>query len=141
MSASDPIAAIRSILLNDTPTAGLVSTRVYGGEIPDGQVEHMPEPAIVIKGAGGPENPGGGYQQFGKHRLDVVCYGASLNESWEVYLAAYAALKAIRRNVSEHVLVHSADVSAKGSTARDPVKLWPTTYSSWLVLIAEITES
>lgn len=141
MSAADPIAAIRTILLDDTTVAGLVSTRVYGGEIPDAQVKNMEETCIVIKGAGGPANPGGGYQQYGKHRLDIVCYGASLNESWGVYLAAYAALKAIRRIVSEHVLVHSADVSAKGTTARDPIKLWPTTYSSWLVLIAEITES
>lgn len=134
----DPIAAVRTVLLADTAVAALVSTRIYGGEVPASASPTMPRACIVLNAAGGPENPGGGYQQYGNTRLDVFCYGATLNESWAVYLAAYTALKQMRRQVVSSVLLHSASVSSKGATARDPLTQWPTTLSSWLVLAAEI---
>lgn len=137
MSALDPIAALRTTLLADHDVATITNERIFGGELPDSESKSQPRAAVVLKPAGGAGNPGGGYQQYGKTRVDVICFGETLNESWAVYLATYAALKGIRRVVSDGVLLHSADVSSKGVTARDAVKQWPITYSSWLVLAAE----
>lgn len=133
----DPVAAVRTILLADSAIAALVGTRV-SGEIEDDEAKNMPRANIVLSPSGGPGNPGGGYQQYGKTRLDVICYGANLYESWLVYLAAYGVLKAIQRAKAAGVLVHTAEVSSKGSAARDPVKQWPVTYSSWLVQASEV---
>lgn len=134
----DPIAAVRTVLLADTAVAALVSTRIYGGELPSGVNPLNVGGCIVLNAAGGPENPGGGYQQYGNTRLDVFCYGSTLNQSWAVYLAAYTVLKQMRRQVSEGVLLHSASVSSKGATTRDPLTQWPVTLSTFMVLAAEI---
>lgn len=134
----DPVAAVRALLLADAAVAARVGTRITG-EIVEAEAPNMPRQNIVLKPAGGPSEPGGGYQDYGKVRLDVICYGSTLNESWLLYLDTYAVLRAIRRVKSQSVLVHSAEVSSKGSTARDPVKQWPVTYSSWFVLASEIT--
>jgi hypothetical protein len=137
-AAVDPVAAIRTILLADSDVAALVGTRI-GDEVPASAVASMPQAAIVLNPAGGPGRPGGGYQEYGKQRIDVICYGETLGQSWRVYLAAYAALKQLQRQISEGVLVHSAEVSSKGSRGLDPTTQWPTTFSSWLVLASEIT--
>jgi hypothetical protein len=134
----DPVEAVRFVLRADAALAKRVATRIMGGELPEADTKNMPRACIVLKPAGGPGGPGGGYQDYGKTRIDVICYGESIHESWLVYLAAYDVLKAIRRVKSAGVLVHSAEVSSKGSTARDPVKQWPVTYSSWLVLHSEV---
>lgn len=137
-AAVDPIKGVRALLLADTDVAALVGDSVYGAEIPETLSASMPVAAIVLKPAGGPSRPGGGYQQFGAVRVDVVCYGETLKQSWSVYLAVYTALQDLRRGVYDGVLLHSADPSSKGVTARDPVTQWPTTYSSWLVLASEV---
>lgn len=131
----DLMSALKAILLADSTVANLVVKRV-GMEVPEADAKNMPVAAIVLKPAGGPKD--GGYQTTGNQRVDVICYGESLAESWTVYLAVYTVLNAIERELSQGVLVHSADVQAKGATARDPLKQWPVTYSSWLVLASEV---
>lgn len=136
--AADPIAALRTILLADPDLDTAVNGQVYGGEIPEAESKSMPVAAVVLRPAGGPSTPGGGYQQFGKQRVDVVCYGHTLSESYAIDRLVYPILNAIQRQVADSVLVHSATCEAKAATARDPLKQWPTTYSSWLVLAAEV---
>lgn len=137
--SADPVAATRQILLNDSAVTALIggaTPRIFG-EIDEDQAKVMPEACIVLKPSGGPRSPGGGFQHYGKQRVDVISYGASLYESYLVNLAAYDALKAAKRQISEGVLIHSIEAQSKGSTARDPEKQWPVTYSSYLVMYAE----
>jgi len=136
VSAHAP-GAVRTLLLKNQAVAALVGESIFG-EIDEDQAKLMPATCIVLKPAGGPRSPGGGYQQFGKTRLDVDCYGSTLNESYLVYLAIYDALKGLTRQVVNGVLLHNAEVESKGSTARDPFKQWPVTFSSWLIAAAEI---
>jgi hypothetical protein len=136
--SADPIAAVRTVLLADDDTAALVSTRIYGGEVPEPALKAMPQATIVLNPVGGIPNPGGGFQNYGNTRIDVCCYGATLNEAWKVYLAAYTALKQMRPQHADDVLLHSADVVSKGTLARDPVTQWPTVLSTFSVLAAEI---
>ena len=132
----DPIAAVRAVLRADAAVAALVGDRVYGGELPRAAVDAMPRTAVVVSGAGGPG--GGGYIDFAKVRLDVDCYGATPKEAWQLHLAVRTALKHLRRTVVKGVLLHSADVSADGSSGRDPDTDWPVTVSSYLLSVAEI---
>lgn len=135
----DPIEAVRTFLLADASTAALVETRVFGQEIGRPDVRKlMPVAAIVLNGSGGPASPGGGFQEYGKERVDAFCYGATLNESRKVYLAAYSALKQLARQKINGVLVHSVTVASKGATALDPVTQWPLTLASFYVLAAEV---
>lgn len=132
----DPITPLRTLLLADSAVAARVGTRVYGGELED-DATAMPRANVVLKPAGGPGFPGDG-NDFGKIRIDVVCYAATLHEAWLLYLDVEAVLNGISRRKSDGVLLHSASVSSKGTTARDPEKQWPTTYSSWLVLASRV---
>lgn len=135
----DPIAALRTFLLADTATSALVGTRIFGQEIgkPTDRAA-MPAAAIVLNAAGGPGLPGGGYEQFGVNRVDAFCYGATLNQSWLVYLAAHQALKQMQRQKINGTLIHSVTVSSKGATGTDPETQWPLTLGSFLVLAAEV---
>lgn len=132
----DPVTALVTFLKADAPVAALASTRVFGGELPRGQVAEMPRAAVVLKPAGGPG--GYGYIEFAKVRVDVDCYAATVRDAWTLHLAVRTALKQMRRNVTGGVLLHSADVSADGVTARDPDTDWPVTVSSYLVSVAEV---
>lgn len=135
-AAADPTSALRTLLLANGTVVALVGARVRALELHADDAKTMPQACIVLKPAGGPG--GEAYQDYGRSRIDVICYGATLDESLDVYLAVYPALKSIQRAKVAGVLLHSAEVSSKSSTARDPVKEWPVTYSSWLVLAAEI---
>lgn len=137
-AAADPLGALRTFLLANADVNTATGGRVRCLSLLAADVTAMPRACVLLKPAGGPGEPGGGYQQYGKTRIDVICYGATEDESWDVYLAAAAALKALQRVKAANVLLHSADVSSKGATALDPVKQWPVTYSSWLVLASEI---
>lgn len=135
----DPIAAIRTVLLADPAVSALVDTRIWGAEVPTepiNEVKLMPRAGVVLNPSGGPG--GEGYNEFGKQRIDTLCYGATLMEAWHVHLAVYAVLKQLRRQKAANVLLHSADPAAKGASGRDPVTQWPVTLSSWLVLCSEI---
>lgn len=136
MSAADPIGALRTLLLATGSITAVIGQRVRALELHVDDAATMPQATIVLKPAGGPG--GEAYQDYGRTRVDVICYGATLDESLDVYLAVYPVLKSIQRAKVAGVLLHSASVSSKGATARDPLKEWPVTYSSWLVLAAEI---
>lgn len=132
----DPIAAIRTVLLADPAVTALVDTRVHGGEVPAAEVKNMARACVVLNPSGGPG--GEGYNEFGKQRIDTLCYGATLMEAWQVHLAVYTVLKQLRRQKAANVLLHSADPASKGASGRDPVTQWPVTLSSWLVLASEV---
>lgn len=133
----DVIAALRTVLLANPAVTALVVDRVGGDDVPAGQVKNMPQSCVLLNPSGG---PGGdeGYNEFGWQRVDVFCHGATLTESWQVYLAVYTALKQMRRQVAANVLLHSAEPVSKGARGTDPVTEWPTTLSSWQILASEV---
>jgi hypothetical protein len=133
----DPIAAVSSVLLADADVAALAGVRVYGGAVPDTAKTAMPQACVVVKPAGG-AGAGEGYMQWGRSRVDTYCYGASLHEAWNVYLAVYGALKQLQRQVADGVLLHSAAVLSKGALGVDPETQWPVTLASFSVTASEV---
>ena len=133
----DPLTGLIEFLKADTDLAALVSTRVFGGELPQNQIAAMPRSAVVVSPAGG-GLMGLEYQSWGDVRVDVDCYGATPFASWTTYLAAYRALKMMQAQVFSGCQLKWAKPSARGNLARDPDTDWPITLSSWQVLVAEV---
>lgn len=134
--AADPLGALRAYLLADTGLDTAVDGRVRCLRLHDDDVAAMSVAAIVLKPAGGPGAKG--YQQFGKRRVDVTCYGSTLDESWDIYLTVQPLLQQLRRAVYQGVLLHNATEESAGSSGIDPFTQWPTTYSSWILLAADV---
>ena len=126
MTIPDPIAELRTLLLADTAVAALVGTRVFHSELPESESANMPRQAVVLALAGGP----------GRHktlkvrglRLDTICYGATLYESYELHQAVREALETFPPPSGA---VKSAEVVSDGQNARDPLKQWPVCFASY----------
>jgi hypothetical protein len=129
MTIADPISDIRTLLLADTAVAGLVDTRVFGGELPEAESAQMPRAAVVVSPAGGPGRPK--FMKIRHTRVDTICYGATLHDSWQLHLAVREALETLARPSGS---VKAIEMSAEAANARDPVKQWPTCYASYRVL-------
>lgn len=140
MSAADPLEALRSILLADATVTGLVGDRVRCLSLHADDEKALTAQtscaAIRLKPAGGPGARG--YQQFGKRRVDITCYGASVDESYDVYLAVQPILHQLERVTVGTVLIHSATEESSAAVGVNPLTQWPETYSSWLVLAADV---
>lgn len=126
MSIPDPIALIVELLKANEAIAALAGANVFGGGLPAGFV--MPQAAVVVTPAGGPGRRGA--EGWRRNRIDTICYGATLHESWEVHLAVREALETMPPTGA----LKEAHITSDGSNALDPVELWPTAYASYLVL-------
>lgn len=140
MSAADQLEALRTILLADPTVSGIAGTRVRCLALhPDDEKALTAQTAcaaIRLKPAGGPGARG--YQQFGKRRVDITCYGSSIDESYDLYLAVQPLLHQIARVKIAGVLLHSAREESAAVSGINPLTQWPETYSSWLVLASDI---
>lgn len=133
----DPIKGVIEWLRLDEDVAALAASRVYFGRLPDNEKPNMPRPLVTVQAAGG-GFLGGGYQDYGDRRLDVDCYGSSDYQAWLVHLAVRGALKHLRRQVSEGVLLHWARPSSEGIQGRDPETDWPVVFASFQLLASEV---
>lgn len=133
----DPIAAIVNFLKDDDAVDDRCAGRVFGGGLPREQNESMPRTAIVVAPAGG-GLMGRAYQDYGDVRVDIICYGATLHQAWQTRLEAARALKHLRRENVNGVLLHWARESSGGHNFRDPETQWPTSVCSFQVLAAEV---
>lgn len=102
----DVLTALITYLGTQSGVTDLVSTRIYGGELPKADVAEMPRKAIVLRSAGGIEEFRTARIQ--DQRIDVFSYGDGYFEAGQVDRAVADALMAIRRNASESTLLHSA---------------------------------
>jgi hypothetical protein len=137
----DVIGAIVTFLKDDADVNAITSGRIYGGELPPSVVPNMPAKVIVVKDAGGVEAFGTAYQEWGDKRYDVICYGTTPKTAKDVYRNVYPAMKQLRREVHLQTLLHWAKQAGGPMPLRDPDTDWPSTFSSWQVLSAEVTVS
>lgn len=130
MTIPDPIADLRAILLADTTVEGLVGAEgVYHSELPDVVSSTMPKQAVVLAQAGGQ----GRYKTLKARtlRLDTICYGATLFESYELHQAVREVLETLAKRSNS---VISAETISDGANARDPLKQWPVCFASYRLL-------
>lgn len=133
----DPVDAIVALLRADPALAGLIGGRVFNTELPESETGAMPRGAIVVAPSGG-GLIGRAYQQYGDVRLDVRCYGETPKAARDVWRSVQPALKGLRREVRLGCLMHWARQGGGPLSGRDPDTDWPSIWSSWQVLVAEV---
>lgn len=136
MTVPDPLAALVAFVAGDAEVAALVGARVFGQELPAGEVQQMPRPCVVLQTAGGFGERGEAPVQ--RVRVDARCYGRTLHEAMQVHLAVYGALrKRLLRSQQGDALLHSAILEGGPSPLRDPDADWPFVLSSWQIIAAD----
>lgn len=128
--AQDGIGALIAYLKADATISALLSTRVYGLELPEADAESMPRKAIVINAAGGIDESS--FIEAFKLRLDFFCYGETPFEAWEVYRTLQTVLKQMDRNVISSTLLFSVIHSAGPFSSRDQRTEWPVIIDTWI---------
>lgn len=133
MAEADPISAIITVLRDDAGVTAITSGKV-GWEIEAADRANM-QAIVVVKPGGGPGD--NSYQQFGRQRVDTLCYGAIGKEAWQVYLAVRDALKQLKPCTIDGVSIKTVTITAVGNLGVDPETQWPVCLASFNVLAAE----
>ena len=133
---ADLLAALRAVLVE----VELAGGRVFGGEIPMREAQHMPRAALLIQPSGGPSLAGASGADADTQRIDLFAFGEALPDCAMLLGLAVGTLKTIERAVvatpSGEVLIHSVTSAGGFSLARDPVTQWPRAFQSLSVLHA-----
>ena len=135
----NPITAVVAFLKADAEVTTQVVARVFGAELPPSEATNMPRNCIVIQGSGGP--PGGAGRsrmRINTIRVDVKGYGATPETAWDVYHAAYDALKQMKQTEQGTALLHDAVVAGGPVQLRDADLEWPLVMGSFDLTISEV---
>lgn len=135
----DPIVAIIDILKANAAVTILVSTRVFGDEMPRAETASMPRKSIVIKSSGGGVFSTGSadYIEHSDMRFDAFCYGETPFQSNRVRREVYDVLKQLKRQVINGILVHWVNPAGGLLTLRDPDTQWPVAFNSFQGFFSE----
>lgn len=135
----DLMAALIAYLESESDVTDLVSTRIYGEEVPRSAISSMPQKSVVLSHSGSPGGPGSAdFVDLAHWRYDFMCYGEIPYEAGLVANAVYSSLKDLDREVFSSVLLHRAIHSGGPSTGRDRDTDWPFAFLSFDVLAAEL---
>jgi len=137
MTAVDPIAALRALILSSTDVSSQVGDRVYGGELPKPETKQQPRKAVVIKYSGGTARDTG-YQQWGPVRVDIRCHGATPEGADQVWRAVFPLLKQARPKQWAGCTLLGCMPAGGPIPLRDIETQWPYVFSSWQVNASEI---
>lgn len=129
----DLLAALRALELADADVTNLVGTRVFSGELPAAEAQHMPRQALVLALSGGASLTGGSFVQADTQRVDLFAYGATPQEAETLRFAASAALRRTRRKAWAGVLIHWAQSAGGVTHGRDGALAWPRAFQSFQV--------
>ena len=132
---TDIIAALLSFLNADDDVAALVNGRIYAGELPRSETEHMPRKVAVLRYSGGIED--NSFVPVSRPRIDITSYGESYHEAGKVDRAIFSALKALDRQTVDTVLLHGIALSGGPIMLKDPQTGWPYQWRSTTVTADE----
>lgn len=135
----DGLGALITYLKAQSAISALISTRVYGLEVPKADATSMPRKCIVINNAGGIGEDS--YRDVFQWRFDFKCYGETLFEAVEVWRTLRTELRDLETNVTAATTLYSALHSAGPFSFRDQPTEWPVTLDTWLVKIQDTVVS
>lgn len=137
---ADVVSALVALLKADAGVAALVgsgaSARVFGGELPADETEHMPRHAIVLTPSGGISLTADSLARHDTGRLDAFAYGPTPQDAFELMTAAALAFRTAPRAVWEGVLIHWVRPAAAAASQRDAALAWPRTFQPFQVFHA-----
>lgn len=134
---SDPAdleGGVVAYLKADTATAALVSTRVFGGELPASETASMPRGAIVARASGGVSLTGDSTLEHDTQRVDVFAFGPTPRKAARVMRAAVLALRRLTPGVYAGCFIHWANPASGSIAGREPVTEWPRQFQSFQVM-------
>lgn len=132
---TDPLAALRTVLLADADVATLCGTRVFAAELPKAEAEYMPRTCVVLVYSGGFERVA--TDPIIRPRVDAYSYGETFHVAGQVDRAVYSALKALRRQKVGEVLIHGVGLAGGPVPLRDSDAGWPVMMRSMSVIADE----
>lgn len=113
----------------------ITSTRIFGGELPEDQIEDMPRAVVVLRYAGG-------FDVFRTHReqeprLNILSYGDGYRQAGQVDGVVADALIAIVRLTVGNTLIYSVGYSGGPRQMKEPDAGWPYSVRSAIVKAGE----
>lgn len=134
---TDPLAALIRFLKTDTDTTAM-TTRIFGGELPDSEVAGMPAACVVLRTTGGSLLPiANSYVPVNDVRIDAYAYGATPLQSFRLYRCLAGALKQMTSNTQGRTLLYWARPAGGPISLREQATEWPVTLSTWQVMFSE----
>lgn len=133
----DVITAVREILKHDPDVNLMTGGRVFGGELPPTEVEHMPRKTVVVMYAGG--DPRRGTTPVAGARLVVWSWAESFHEAGRLDAAVFDVLENVIRRTVGNVLVHAILPIGAPSMFKDADAGWPAYARSASVIIDQRT--
>jgi hypothetical protein len=139
----DTRAAVIALLKSDPAVAGVTGGdggRVFGGRLPNAQVERMPRNGIVISwaGLGSGANGARSYETMQCDRLDVKCYGSDPYEAGKVYRAVRVVLNGLTRRIVGTALLYEAVQTGGPLDLIEQDVDWPLVLGVWDVRASTI---
>ena len=131
----DFLGALITHLAATSAITALVSTRIYGQELPDSEIAAMPRKTLMLRWAGG---AGGLYRNLSVWRVDVWHYGETPFEAGVLHRTVHDVLKHLSREVSAGVLLHALEESGGPLPIREPDTHWPVVVQAWLLYAADV---
>jgi len=130
----DVMAALITHLNTVTALTDLVSTRIFGGAIPESEIKDMPQKLLLLRYSGGPE-------VFRTHRvqrqrIDFFSYGEDYYEAGRVDRNLADALIALSRNEALNTILHSAGYGGVVQL-KEPDTGWEYVFRSALIIVGE----
>lgn len=133
---ADLIGALVALLQADATLQASLGTRVFGGELPEGETKHMPRRALVIRPSGGLSLTGQSNLEHDTQRVDLFAFGATPQEAGRLMAAAHLCLRRVNRVVSAGVLIHWCQSAGGFLSSREPETDWPRVFQSFQVFHA-----
>lgn len=135
MAIQDGVGALITYLQAQSDISSLLSTRVFGQEVPKEQASGQPRKAIVIADAGGIR--AADYSDINNMRLDFFCYGETTYQAKLVWRTLVPILTALERNVTDSTILFNAIHSAGPFPQRSAQVEWPLIIDTWLIKMEE----
>jgi hypothetical protein len=132
----NPVLAVAALLEADTLVQGLCGANVFDHELPVAEDVLMPTKAIVVIPHGGPA--GFATLTVYEARLALWCYGETQNLAYQVFDAAYMALKNSAPSVWAATYIYNVMLAGGPTPSRDPVLQWPYNISTFLIKTSDV---
>jgi hypothetical protein len=133
---ADLVAALQSVLLADAGIASATGGRVFGGELPEAEAEHMPRAAIVLRASGGSSLTSGSFVPHDTQSIDLLAYGDTPLRADELARRCRLVFIGLRRRVAAGCLIHWIDSAGGLSARRDRDGFWPYALQSFQIFHA-----
>lgn len=133
LGEGDELTALVEWLSLDDVIREAIDDRIFGHELPDEQASVMPRACVVISNAGGFTE--GLPEVLDRSRVDVRCYGATLDEAKALAVQVARRFRELRRFVAANgTVLHPARRSGGFVPLREQIGGWPLILRSWLVV-------